>query len=210
MARSASESQNECESAKNTQQSPNAATHTNSVRPAFRSFRCARTSDITTAPAAGAARSTPSPSGPTRRMSEAKIGRSAGAPPNSTEKRSSTCAPRSSGCLRRKRIPTVRFSAIDSSSTASAGVRVYRTRAKRTKPIAQRTVSAAYGATARPPEKPYSSPPTAGPTTAANCQSDDRHATAFAYVSRGTISAPSAVRAGCRNERTRPLANTTA
>ena len=55
---------------------PEQATFTSSVRPARRSGgRCASTSDITTAPAAGAARSRPRPCGPTCRISSAKTGK---------------------------------------------------------------------------------------------------------------------------------------
>src|SRR6185369_8349571 len=53
-ASSASDSQNDRERAKKTQQSPKAATQRKRLRPARRRFRWARTTDITTAPAAGA------------------------------------------------------------------------------------------------------------------------------------------------------------
>ena len=45
---------------------------------------------------------------------------------------------------------------------------------------------------------------------AAVCQVELRHATAFAYSGRSTISAPSALRAGCKKLRAIPLTKITA
>ena len=91
----------------------NTATATSNARPA-RSIggRCARSTPISTAPSAGAARRTPNPCGPTCRISEANTGNSASAPPRNTEKRSSDMAPRMSGWLQTKRRPVSRFSII--------------------------------------------------------------------------------------------------
>src|SRR5689334_7463664 len=58
---SASDNQNHRDSANRIQQKPNAATQTNKVGPAFLRRRCTSSSEITTAPAAGAALSMPSP-----------------------------------------------------------------------------------------------------------------------------------------------------
>ena len=60
------------------------------------------------------------------------------------------------------------------------------------------------------PAKPYSSPPTAGPTTAAVCHVLLRQAMAFSYIARGMISAPRAWRAGCSRLRAMPLTKITA
>ena len=57
------------------------------------------------APSAGALRSRPSPAGPTARMSRAKIGSSAVAPPNSTQNRSSEIAPSTASVRQMKRTP---------------------------------------------------------------------------------------------------------
>ena len=52
-------------------------------------------------------------------------------------------------------------------------------------------------------------PPSAGPSTAASCQVELRHVTAFGYSGRGTTSALSAVREGCRKLRAIPLTKMT-
>ena len=57
------------------------------------------------APTAGALRRTPSPTGPTSRMSRAKSGSRATAPPNRTATRSSEIAPSSTGVFRTNRRP---------------------------------------------------------------------------------------------------------
>ena len=57
------------------------------------------------APMAGAARSMPSPNGPADRMSEAKIGSSAVAPPSSTANRSNEIMPSTAGVRRMKATP---------------------------------------------------------------------------------------------------------
>ena len=63
-ASSTSDSQNQRDSAKTIMQSPNAATANRNVRPARRAAAAGRaTTDISTAPTAGAARSTPEPLG---------------------------------------------------------------------------------------------------------------------------------------------------
>ena len=71
------------------------------VRPTRRaSGQRVSTTDVSNAPAAGAARSRPSPHGPTCRMSLANIGSSAVAPPSKTANKSSDTAP--SSALRRQ------------------------------------------------------------------------------------------------------------
>ena len=60
---------------------------------------------ITVAPIAGQALKRPSPCGPTCRISEAKTGSIATAPPKSTANISSENAPRSSGVLKTKSNP---------------------------------------------------------------------------------------------------------
>ena len=77
---------------------PKPATDQSSTCPVrSQSRRRATNTLMITAPIAGDARSTPSPVGPTCRISAAKIGSSATAPPKNTEKRSSVSAPKSTG-----------------------------------------------------------------------------------------------------------------
>ena len=78
------------------------------ARPRRGGGRSASHADIKTAPTAGAARRTPSPCGPTCRISSAKIGRIATAPPNSTANRSSVIAPRNSRRAKDERQPLAR------------------------------------------------------------------------------------------------------
>ena len=81
-------------SAKQTVATPKIAVVANMMRP-----RCpeigerARISAMMMAPAAGAARNSPKPSGPVMKISRAKTGSSAVALPNSTANRSSSTAP---------------------------------------------------------------------------------------------------------------------
>ncbi len=63
----------------------------------WRKGKRAISSDMVTAPAAGAARSIPNPTGPARRISCAKMGISATAPPSSITNKSSEMAPSSMG-----------------------------------------------------------------------------------------------------------------
>ena len=74
---------------------PKIATPPNISRPARRRIGLTASASATAvAPTAGAARSTPKPSGPTCSTSRAKTGSSAVAPPSSTAKRSSEMAPK--------------------------------------------------------------------------------------------------------------------
>ena len=97
-------------------------------------------SDITNAPAAGAARSNPKPQGPVCRMSRAKIGSSATAPPSSTANRSSETAPSTTGRCAMKRSPASSAPAETGSrvrGTARASIRITQTSAA-AKPKADR------------------------------------------------------------------------
>ena len=77
---------------------PKPATLIIRIGPAWRlGGRRVATSITSRAPIEGAVRRTPRPAGPTCRMSTAKIGRSAIAPPKKTAKRSSAIEPRSAG-----------------------------------------------------------------------------------------------------------------
>jgi hypothetical protein len=67
---------------------------------------CASHNAMSAAPTAGELRRMPSPHGPVCRMSRAKMGRSAVAPPNSTAKRSSEMAPRMAFLANTKRTPS--------------------------------------------------------------------------------------------------------
>ena len=102
-ASSTSDSTNDRDSAKPIMNAPNATTERRNVRPICRpGGRSAMNADINTAPIAGAARSAPRPVGPTNRISAAKIGRIATAPPNSTANRSRVIAPMKIGRVKRK------------------------------------------------------------------------------------------------------------
>src|SRR4030088_1123801 len=73
---------------------PKMPTQISIVAPAFRLIGFTTiVSDTASAPTEGIARSSPSPRGPARRMSVAKIGNSAVAPPSSTANRSSEIDP---------------------------------------------------------------------------------------------------------------------
>ncbi len=99
-ASAARESQRLCDIPKITVATPKMATQINSRLPACRLMgKRAITSDMVSAPMAGAARSMPSPRGPVCRTSLAKIGISATAPPSRTTNRSSEKEPRSRGRL---------------------------------------------------------------------------------------------------------------
>ena len=77
---------------------PNPATQTRRIRPAWRlGGRRVATSITSSAPIDGAVRSTPRPAGPTWRMSVAKIGSRAIAPPKNTANRSSAIEPMRGG-----------------------------------------------------------------------------------------------------------------
>ena len=105
-ASAANESANECESPNTTMLPPKTPTTTSSLRPAMpRSGRRVSMIPARRAPTAGALRSTPSPTGPTSRMSRANSGSSATAPPKSTATRSSEIAPSSTGVRRTNRSP---------------------------------------------------------------------------------------------------------
>ncbi len=100
---------------------PNAATTRNSVLPARRWMgRRARKSAAAKDPTAGAVRRSPRPVGPTSRMSFAKIGRSATAPPSRTAKRSSEIAPSSTFVRRMSRTPASTSSRPAAPSTAGS------------------------------------------------------------------------------------------
>ena len=94
MASAATDSQSERETPKTMVARPNTATPANMVTPALeRIGRAASTRAMRVAPMAGAARNRPKPSSPTCRMSRAKTGSRAVAPPSSTANRSSEMAP---------------------------------------------------------------------------------------------------------------------
>src|SRR5437764_1496501 len=126
-------------------------------------------------PAAGAARRTPSPSGPTWRI-RAKIGKSAVAPPNKTEKRSSVIADSKTGCRHRNRKPAFRLSLtpmlIAGSGWASCEINA---NAATDASVIARTMAYDHAG----PANPYRRPPSAGPRIAENCHVDDRQATAL-------------------------------
>ncbi len=105
-ARATIESANERERPNTIIDTPNDPTASRSVLPTrSRSGRRASTTAATSAPTAGALRRAPSPTGPTSRMSFAKIGISAAAPPRSTANRSSEIAPSRTGVRRMSATP---------------------------------------------------------------------------------------------------------
>ena len=141
--------------------------------------RSASKPDISTAPIGRAPRAArPGPCGPTCRISSAKIGRIATAPPNSTASRSSVIAPRKIGPREEKRQPRAHAGdqrlgprrAAGGRGGADAGHGHQRRRHQRRGDGVRR-------ASARPRRR--SSPPSAGPVTAATCQIPVRQATAL-------------------------------
>ena len=76
--------------------------------------RCAMNKPIRIEPAKGAARMMPNPSGPTLKISLAKTGSMATAPPKSTANISSDNAPSITWFLKTNRNPAVRLSIIES------------------------------------------------------------------------------------------------
>ena len=120
-ASAASESGSDFDSPKTIIIAPNVATTTSSVGPArWRRGRRARTMPARSAPAAGAARSRPTPMGPTWRIVSAKTGASAIESPNSTATRSSEIAPRSMRVWTMNPIPAERFFHVSSMAGAVA------------------------------------------------------------------------------------------
>ena len=89
-----------------------------------RTLKRAMTIAPASAPTAGAARRSPRPVGPTSRMSFAKTGRSATAPPRSTAKRSSEIAPSRTFVRRMRRTPAITSSR--PSAPSAAGTRPLR------------------------------------------------------------------------------------
>ena len=124
---------------------PNSATAERNSRPARRGGgRSASRPDISTAPTAGAARRAPSPCGPTCRISSAKIGRMATAPPNSTASRSSVIAPRKIGRREEERQPGPHAGHQRLGPRRPAGARARRMRATVTSEIAISAAAIAY------------------------------------------------------------------
>ena len=108
-ARAASDSSRWVDTAKTIVATPYIASAPNKSGPSTRRRRRrARTTDIASAPIAGAARKRPSVQGPDCRISRAKIGNSAVAPPSSTAKRSSDSVPSSTGLRQTNTSPPTR------------------------------------------------------------------------------------------------------
>ncbi len=107
-ARAPSESRKLCDMPNTIVANPKIATAENILMPDWRSTgqRESR-SAVSAAPVAGALRRSPSPTGPTWRMSRANTGRRAVAPPSNTAKRSSEIAPKITGLCRTKRTPSL-------------------------------------------------------------------------------------------------------
>ena len=112
------------------------------------------------APRPGAARSQPRPAGPTCRMSFAKIGSSATAPPNNTANRSSVIAARNNGLARTKRKPA-NTSLRARVSLAGGGLRTGMVLSITTNKACP--MAAAANAAVAPPVAAISNPPAAGP-----------------------------------------------
>src|SRR5262245_29777418 len=190
------------DSPKTTIIAPKPATASSSARPARASGgRWAIVIAIASAPRAGAARSQPRPTGPTSRTSFAKIGNSAVAPPSSTANRSSVIVARISSVRKTKRTPASREASDGASDARSAG----RGRIVATSPAQVRAQAAAsrYASPARP-ARAISSPPSAGPVTAAICQPLLFQVTALASSDSGTTSGTRDHRAGALSARAQP------
>jgi hypothetical protein len=106
---------------KTTVAAPKAATATSSFQPAPpRIGKRASSSAKSSAPIEGAARKRPRPQGPVWRMSRAKMGRRATAPPSSTAKRSSVIAPRMMGWAKMNRRPASTSADLDTPGSRGA------------------------------------------------------------------------------------------
>ena len=154
-------------------------------------------------PAAGAARSTPRPCGPAPSMC-AKIGSSATAPPKSTEKRSSVIAASRIGCSTRNgcRRAGSRRSASPRRARGRASCAIEPERDERERHQHRRRPRRRGGAgesveqSARSPDR----------ATAANCQVELRHATAFGVeIARHDLGATAPSNAGRMKLRAMPL-----
>ncbi len=123
MPSAATESSIDRESPKTIMHAPKIPTTTSSVGPArVWSGRRARMIPAASAPTAGALRRTPSPTGPTWRISRAKTGASAIAPPKRTAKRSSAIAPSSIRVRNTNRTPSASPAKPGACSTFRASV----------------------------------------------------------------------------------------
>ena len=123
-ASAASESGSDFESPKTIIAAPKVAITPRSVRPARRfSGRRASIRPAASAPTDGAARSAPSPMGPTSRIVRANTGASAIESPSSTANRSSEIAPSSMRVRRMKRTPATRLSQSGGGWSASGAAR---------------------------------------------------------------------------------------
>ena len=193
------DSATEVESANTPIASPNTATAAISRWPAPRSigWRVSQ-ADISSAPAAGAARSRPRPQGPVCRMSLAKIGSSAVAPPSSTANRSSEMAPSSTGLSRRKCTPA---NTSPQRALPRGGGDAWRMPAASTAPTPNSTALTPYTADA---PATYKKPPSAGPLMMASCMPLEPSATARGSKAAGTSSAGSAWVAGIWKARVMP------
>ncbi len=144
-ASNTTESTNDFDSANPIVKTPNAITARMNVRPIRRpGGRNAMNPDIRTAPMAGAARRAPRPRGPTCRISPAKIGKIATAPPNSTATRSSVIAPRKIGRVNRKARPSRTLATSGACARAEGGRAGTRMRATVTSDAAISAAAIAY------------------------------------------------------------------
>ena len=108
-ANAASDSQRTFDKANTSVPAPKPATAANMIAPTCRRrLRRESQTDITSAPIAGAALSRPRPQGPVCRMSRAKMGSKAVAPPSSTANRSREITPSTTGRARMNEMPANR------------------------------------------------------------------------------------------------------
>ena len=181
-ASSASDSQNTA-TARTQQKRPNSATaDRNGARPAGRRPQRQQRRHQHRADR-GRARTRRGPGGPTCRISSAKIGRRATAPPNSTANRSSVIAPRKTGRLKRNVSRPVRWppAARPGPPPGAPARRIPDHHDERDAPSAPPRSRRTRGA-----EPGVDEPPIAGPVTAATCQMPVRQATALGNSGRGT------------------------
>ena len=154
------------------------------------------------APAAGAARRAPKPSGPDLKMSLAKIGNSAVGLPSTTANRSSRMAPSTTFWRPMKATPLNMVFRSKGSRRGGA-----RSTAMASITTAADSQSTAHAANASAGSMASSTPPSAGPATTAACAAELDAAIARGRAVAGTMLVSTDCRLGCSKARPAPTTN---
>ena len=159
---------------------------------------------VRNAPTAGAALKTPNPSDPTFKISCAKTGNRAIAPPNKTAIISSVMAPKIAFVLNTKRTPSFKLcitgSPILGFKIGFLFICKRIKKDKRTKPKMTQSDQCT-------PSQLIENPPKAGPKTLAICHVELFQVAAFGYIFLGTINATNEKIVGPKKERKNPPKN---